>query len=290
VTLDSYAPDGFGGVYLFPSQAAFLAQQPAFFLQTFGNPYTKYGVTSFGGFLQDHWSISSRVTLDLGLRYDFEKLASQFNQDANNVSPRIGLAYSPAARWVIRSGFGIFYDRYTLANLNRAIEINGQRAFQQVADGSLAAALFQQSGGGPLQKPANGIAPSVFRPDSRLATPYSAQTSFSIERQLSTNLTLGLSYLFVRGIKLPATRNINLAAPVLLTTQNGLEFGLPDPSAQQLGRPFFGPQRLDSGFNDIYQLENAASSTYHGLTVSLNRRLAQGLRIFCELHVVKDNR
>jgi len=275
VTLNSYAPDGFGSVYLFPSVAAFLGRQPDFFLQSFGDPSTNYGVTSYGGFLQDHWSVSRRLTLDVGVRYDFEKLPAQFNQDTNNVSPRIGFAYSPAAKWVIRGGFGIFYDRYTLANLNRAMEMNDSRAFQQVVDGSLAAALFQQSGGGSLTGPSLALAPSIFRSDSRLATPYSAQTSFSIERQLSTNLTLGLSYLFVRGIKLPRTRNINLAPPLILTPENSSELGVSNASAQQFGRSFFGPGRLDSTFNGIYQLENAASSTYHGLTVSLNRRLAQ---------------
>jgi Carboxypeptidase regulatory-like domain/TonB-dependent Receptor Plug Domain len=274
VNLNSYAPDGFGGVYLFSSLAAFLARQPEFFLQTFGNPSTSYAVTSYGNFFQDHWSVSRRLTLDLGVRYDFEKLPGLFRQDTHNVSPRIGFAYSPTARWVIRGGFGIFYDRYTLANLNRAMEMDGQRAFQQVANGPLATALFQQSGGGALSKPATGIAPSIFRPDSQLATPYSAQTSISAERQITTNITLALSYLFVRGIKLPRTRNINLAQPVV-TPMNSLQPSASDIAAQQLGGPFFGPDRLDPRFNDIYQLENSASSTYHGLSVSLNRRLAQ---------------
>lgn len=58
VSLNSNAPDGFGGVYLFPSVGAFLAQQPNFFLQTFGNPHTNYGVTSYGSFFEDHWSVA----------------------------------------------------------------------------------------------------------------------------------------------------------------------------------------------------------------------------------------
>jgi len=277
ITLDSKAPDGFGGVYLFPSVGAFVAQQPNFFLQTFGNPYTKYDVTSYGSFLEDHWSVAPKLTLDLGVRYDFERLPGNFNQDANNISPRIGFAFSPVSKWVIRGGFGLFYDRYTLANLNRALEINGQQAFQQVADGAAATALFQQSGGGALTGPSPALARSVFRPDTRLATPYSAQTSFAVERQLTTNFTLGLSYLFVRGIKLPRTRNINLLPPSILTPENSLALGLPNPTSQQLGRPFFGPGRLDPSLNGIYQLENAASSTYHGLSVSLNRRLANDI-------------
>ena len=275
VNLDAYAPDGFGGVFVFPSLAAFITQQPGFFLQTFGNPYTRFGVTSYGAFLQDHWSVSPRFTVDLGVRYDFEQLPQIFNQDTNNVSPRIGFAYSPGARWVVRGGFGMFYDRYTLANLNRAMEINGEQAFQQVADGALAAALFQRSGGGSLKTPIASLAPSIFWPDARLATPYSAHTSFSVEHQLSTNMTLALSYLFVRGIKLSRTRNMNLTPPVLVTPENSAQLDAVSGSTLQPGSSFFMAARLNPAFNGIYQLEDSASSTYHGFTVSLNRRLAE---------------
>ncbi len=274
VSLDAYTPDGFGGIYLFPSVDSFLHQDPAFYLQNYGNAKTNYPVTSFDGFIADHWTVTSKLTLDLGLRYDFERLPSVFNQDTNNLSPRVGFAYSPASKWVIRGGFGIFFDRYALANLNRALELNGQQGFGQVATGPLAAALFRQSQGGPLAQPSPLLAPSIFQADARLATPYSAQSSFAIEHQLSTNLTIGVSYLFVRGIKLPLTRNVNLAEPVNLTPQNSAGLGVLDPSIQQLGRPFFGLGRLDPMLNGIYQLENAASSTYHGFTTTLNRRLS----------------
>ena len=70
--------------------------------------------------------------MDLGVRYDFEHLPAGFNQDTNNVSPRIGLAWNPLANWVFRGGYGIFFDRYVLANLTRAIETNGVQGFEQV--------------------------------------------------------------------------------------------------------------------------------------------------------------
>jgi len=56
------------------------------------------------------------------VRYDFECLPAGFNQDTNNVSPRIGLAWSPSPQWVFRAGYGVFFDRYVLTNLTRAIE------------------------------------------------------------------------------------------------------------------------------------------------------------------------
>ena len=92
-------------------------------------------------------SLLPRLTMDIGLRYDFEQLPAGFNEDTKNVSPRIGLAFSPTTRWVLRAGYGIFYDREILANLNRAIEENGVSGFGQVANGNLAANLFQGAGG-----------------------------------------------------------------------------------------------------------------------------------------------
>jgi len=74
---------------------------------------------------------AARVTVDLGLRYDFEQLPTVFNQDTNNFSPRIGLAFSPEPRWVFRAGYGIFHDRQILANLNRAIAEDGVHGFSR---------------------------------------------------------------------------------------------------------------------------------------------------------------
>jgi len=227
--------------------------------------------------VQDHWSAARQFTVDLGVRYDFERLPAGFNQDTNNVSPRIGLAWSPFPKWVFRVGYGIFFDRYVLANLARAIEKNGSRAFEQIVDGNAAASLFAVAGGGSLATPIPGIAPSIFRPDPRMATPYSQQASVGAERLLATNLTLRADYLFVRGVKLPRTLNVNLLPPVTLTLANASSVGIPNPTPQQIGREVFPPLRGNPQFSDIYQLENSASSTYNGVSLTLNRRMSNEL-------------
>ncbi|HWN99519.1 MAG TPA: TonB-dependent receptor, partial [Blastocatellia bacterium] len=275
VRLHSFAPDGFGSVYLFGSLADFLTGRADTFRQAFGDPSTSFVVTSFGGFIQDHWSVNKRVTLDLGLRYDFEHLPNQCNQDTNNLSPRIGIAYSPSDTWVLRAGYGIFHDRYVLAFLNRALEKDGSRAFEQVVSNvDMASAIFQNSGGAPLSSPIATIHPSIFRADPLLAAPYSQQANLGIERLLTKNLTAGVSYLLARGVKLSRTRNVNLLPPVVLTDRNAVNLGVVNPSPQQIGREVFGPGRRDPRFNDIYLLEDSATSTYHGVSLTLNRRLA----------------
>ena len=273
VRLRADALDGFAGTYLFNSIAAFFAGAPDQFRQAFGNPNVDFPVMSFGGFVQDHWSLARQLTIDLGVRYDFERLPAGFNEDTNNVSPRIGFAWSPSAKWVLRGGYGIFFDRYVLANLTRAIEKNGSRAFEQVADGDSAVKLFTMAQGGSLAAPASGFAPSVFQPDPTMATPYSQQASVGAEYLLAKNLTLRGDYLFVHGLKLPRTMNINLLPPIVLTAANGLNIGVLNPTPQQLGREIFGLGRLNPQFDGIYQLQNSARSTYNGGSLTLSRRM-----------------
>ncbi len=288
VHLSSAIEDGFGGTYIFMTLPDFLAGNADYFRQAFGNPNTRLAVTSYGGFVQEHWTATKHLTLDFGLRYDFEQLPEIFNQDTNNFSPRVGLAYSPSTNWVLRAGFGIFYDRYILAFLNRATQKNGANAFEQVAEGPDAASVFQQSGGGSLILPLAKIRQSVFRPDPNLPNPYSQQASLSIERLLTKNLTASATYLFTRGVKLPRTANINLLPPVLLTPANAASLGIPSPSPQQLGREVFSPARIDPALDDIYQLRNSASSTYHGFSLSLNKRLSHEFAISANYTVSKD--
>src|SRR5258706_11805022 len=279
--------DGFDGVYLFGSLGDFLAGNPNQFRQAFGNSTVDFPVTSFGGFIQDHCSLARRLTVYLGVRYDFERLPSGFNRDTNNVSPRIGLAWSPSPKWVFRAGYGVFFDRYVLANLTRAIEKNGSQAFEQVADGNAAASLFAAAQGGPLVEPALGIAPSIFRPDPRMATPYSQQASAGAEYLLAKNLTLRADYLFVRGVKLPRTLNVNLLPPVTLTLANAVSLGIPNPTPQQIGRKVFLPGRLDTQFGDIYQVQDSAGSTYNGASLTLTRRMNNELEFSASYTISK---
>jgi len=266
-------PDGFGGVYLFGSLADFLAGNPDQFRQVFGNPHVDFPVTSYGAFLQDHWPATRQLTLDLGVRYDFEHLPSGFHQDANNISPRIGLAWNPLSRWLFRAGYGIFFDRYVLANLTRAIDTNALQAFEQVADGNAAASLFAAAQGGALTAPAPGIAPSIFRSDPHMATPYSQQASTGAEYLLANNFTLRTDYLFVHGVKLPRTLNVNLLPPFVLTPANAASLGVPNPTSQQIGREVFSSARINPQFNDIYELQDSANSTYNGLSFTLSRTM-----------------
>src|SRR5262249_60599178 len=119
----------------------------------------------------------------------------------NNISLRIGLAYSPSSSWALRAGFGIFYDRYVLAFLNRAVEKDGRQVFEQVADGESATSLFRQAAGGPWPAPLGVLRPSIFQPDPRQGTAFSQQTHFRGQRLVARDRTARREHLYGRGEK-----------------------------------------------------------------------------------------
>jgi len=110
-----------------------------------------------------------------------------------------------------------------------------------------------------------------------MATPYSQQVSAGTEYLLAKTLTLRADYLLVRGVKLPRTVNVNLLPPVVLTPANAASLGIPNPTPQQIGRELFSPARFNTAFDDIYELQDSASSTYNGVSLTLSRRMNEEL-------------
>jgi outer membrane receptor protein involved in Fe transport len=70
----------------------------------------------WGFYAQDQWRITPKLTLNYGVRWDYESgLSSYVKPDYMGWQPRVGLAYSPDSKTVIRAGFGMFDDRYNLS-------------------------------------------------------------------------------------------------------------------------------------------------------------------------------
>jgi hypothetical protein len=110
-----------------------------------------------------------------------------------------------------------------------------------------------------------------------MATPYSQQASAGAEYLLAQNLTIRLDYLFVNGVKLPRTLNVNLLPPFVLTPANAAGLGIPSPAPQQLGREMFSLERLTSNVDNIYELQNSAASSYNGASLTLSRKMNEDL-------------
>ena len=277
VRLTGTRTDGMGGLFQFPSLEAFLAGQPDEFRQTFGTPTVEISTNHAGAFIQDHWTPTSRVTVDAGVRFDADTLPAALHVTDRQISPRVGVAWTPADKWLVRGGMGRFADRLVLAAFEPALTLEGQYGFEQVASGTTAAAVWATTKGDTLSQPLPGIAPSIYTVHAGSWQPSSRQMSVGVERQLTSNLTASVNYLWVEGRNLSRTLNVNLPPPTVLTLANAASLGIPDPVPQQIGRAVFGSTRLDPAFDGIFQLQPTAASTYHGLTVMLNRRLADEL-------------
>ncbi|HZY72471.1 MAG TPA: carboxypeptidase regulatory-like domain-containing protein [Edaphobacter sp.] len=277
VALRTRVQDGSQGLFVFGNLAALQNRNPDFFTQSFGNFDTNLSEIRFAGFAQDHWTASPSFTLDYGLRYEYNRLPSSFPQDALNFSPRFGVAWTPLKDTIIRSGFGIYYDRFELATINRISEFDGTHASTQILEDPNAANLYQ-SGSIP-SAPLVGVAPSIWKAQPGLRNPYSEVASLSVERSLPWQTTLTGEYQFVHGVHLGRTSNINLAAPVVLTAANAPTVGISSPTPQQLGSLVFTNARLDSRYDAVNQFSTSANSSYNGATVTVNRQFQDDLQI-----------
>jgi len=167
-TFGSLDAGSFGFPTAFPSFNAVQAYGlgvPTTFFQGIGNTNHSESDTSLGAFAQDSWRITSKLTLNYGVRYDIEWApifppATALNAAAGqalgviqgvplntkNVQPRIGLAWDPwgDGKTVIRAGYGIFYDNPSLA-----------LGFLANAFDGAASSLIEAGGGAPCVLPGN---------------------------------------------------------------------------------------------------------------------------------------
>jgi len=212
----------------------------------------------YGLFAQDQWRLTPKVTLNYGLRWDFEGgLTQMINHDYRGFQPRVGLAYSPTKHTVIRSGFGIFDDHYTMTFLfvtypQREVVIPNApqpwvRKGNETAPWALNLLPFQPIVFGGLKYPdgstpplpadaaktlvLTGQNPPNFNtgPAGTLVTnsgggidrnsriPYSEQASLGIDQELGKGLVLSASYLFVASHKQVRPENLNVCPPGGLT-------------------------------------------------------------------------
>lgn len=245
VSLDSRLANRFAGIFVFPSLDAFSSGTPDMFIQSFGDPHTRYGTNPIASWIQDQWRPAAGVTVIAGVRYEAQTLPSPFGTATGNLAPRLGIAWQPHGHgpWVFRAGAGLFYDRFPLAFLNDAIQKDGVRGFELYAEGAEAARILALSQGGTVAAPIPGLTLSSYHPQAAFASnsTYARKFTGGVEHALDADTTLTVEYMNIAGYHLPRFRNAALTLP---------------------------PQFL---------LEQSAISRYEGVSVTLRRRLSKEL-------------
>lgn len=255
-------------------------------------------------YLQDDFRVNNRLTLNLGVRYEFatpyteaKNRLSNFDPatksiiqakdgslydrslvdpDYNNFAPRLGFAYNVLDKTVVRGGYGIGYVHFNRIGSADLLATN----FPQITRANVTqnAALGLCTG--------NTFAEGCFRPTQAgyptglpnnvvLFTPREARTSYiqnwqlSVQRELPGNMLLDVAYVGNHAVKLLLLADYNQARP--LTTA---ELAL--PAAQ---RPSLDARRPIQGFRSISATLPAAYSNYHALQVKFERRFSRGVYV-----------
>ncbi len=251
------------GSYAFASMDAFLAgtYNNAGFTQTFGATDVAQHGTNVGLYVQDAWTVSPSLTMNLGLRYDLQVLES-IETDADNLSPRVGFAWTPrgSPSLVLRGNAGRYVDRVPLRALaNALLSANNSTDLGQLRQSNVS--LSPGQAGAPAF-PAVLAAPvptvtlvNLTSMQRDLQNASSTQASVEVEQRVGRGgtVSLGYSYLSGGGLLMAINQNVPSCVP------SGLNNGC---------RPV-------AAYANDSRYSSAGDSTYHALLVTFTQRPAR---------------
>jgi hypothetical protein len=249
-------PGAFQGVYTFTNLGNFLSGTYSNFQQAFGTPSQFQSNPNIGLFVQDEWRPRADLTINAGLRYDAQFLPDPIKTDTNNLAPRFGIAYSPGDRkTVLRASFGIYFDRIPLRATSNALQRDGSKyVVVQLSPTQAGAPVFPNVlAAQPTTLPTK---PNITRIDPLIENSYSEQANLQIERELPGNASISIGYLYLRGLHIIMSRNINVP-------RFPASAGVPN-----LGRP-------DASWGNISRFESSGDSYYNAMVVAFNQRAAR---------------
>ncbi len=236
-------------------------------------------------FIQDDFRASSKLTLNLGVRYDyFSPIVSANDQQSNfdygtgqlvvagkngasrglvtpdhlNFSPRVGFAWNPRGQTVLSSGFGIFWSGQeirTAAPLQ--LTYNLPFYYQPTFTSDGITPVLTVSGGFPSLNPLDAPDPGITSVDSRLKTPSYAEWNLAWQQGLPFATAMEISYAGSKGTHLQSLVDRNQVIT-------------PGPGDIQSRRPYpnLGP---------FAAIENRGNSTYNSLQFKVEKRASYGL-------------
>jgi len=286
------------GNILFASSAAFLAGQ----LQSgseiiyYNAPRRHFRNDTFGFYVQDDYKVTPRLTLNLGLRYEFatevtDPRAADLNDHANlssafpnfptgdnykapyyhNFSPRVGFAWDVfgTGKTSLRGGGALLYDVETLGALLQGIIQNPPLANVVFLSSGTLAAPLNLTAAAPASLNATNTGGGIAY---NLKAPRTYTWNLTAGQQLPWNTALEVSYIGSRGIHLIMSADGN---PVVYSIQNGQPYWPTFNSTTNV------PRLVNSTWG-ISPYANGGNSYYQALEVSVTKRVSHGLQFQSE--------
>jgi hypothetical protein len=268
------------GTFNFPTVAAFLAGSANSFDITLGNQASSIVQDAVGFFAQDNVKCRPGLTLELGLRYDwnvtprekhdrfvvFETATASltrvggdrdiYGQNNRNFQPRAGFVWDPlrSGKMSVRGAYAILVDQ-PMTSVVSATSSNPPLARPLFYAGGVrfdnAIRLAQSA----------GLAPATVNPEFKNA--YLQSWNLNIQRELGGNFAVMSGYFGSKGTNLILRRNIN--QPV----EGRRPYPVLSPSS---------PILPGAALGNIVQVDSAGNSSYHALWLSVYRRLSRGLQ------------
>jgi hypothetical protein len=294
-----------------PAQA--VGHDPCYanFYQGFGNPVFAISTLDYSGFAQDNWKVSPRLTLELGVRYDYEFLPSpvssltsattgftpltQLNNhpsDKNNVGPRVGFSYDAFGdgKTVVRGGYGMFYGRITNGVLLNVLLDTGSPNGQYTTD------IKPTYANAPVlpNLVATGSAPtpSSYFLAKNLQNPMVHEFDMIVQQQMGKGTVFSVSYLGALGRELPNFLDLNLDPTTVTNYTISLAPYTANGSlgpASKLGTTFtvptftkygntalFGPQA--TSYQTITEVTSNINSSYNAFVAEIQNRSIRSLQ------------
>ncbi len=246
------------------------------------DPDRKYRQWLFGFYAQDDIHLSSRLTLNAGLRYEFVTTPTEAdgkisnlrnvtdselvvgdpwheNPSLKNVAPRIGVAWDPLGdgKTSVRSGFGLFYDEILPKYYFFSGSLNPPFTTRtSIPNPPFPNVVANFDPNAPIRAQLQTV-------NFDLTTPFIMQFNASVQRALPGNWDVMVGYVGSRGIDLIRLGDANLAPETIV---NGVKVYQP-----QLGR-------RNPNFTGIWQRVTDAESFYNALQIGAHKRFSRGWR------------
>ncbi len=309
----------FLGSYEFSNLEYFALGEYNIFSQTSGNPTFSFAVPYYGFYVQDTYRALPKLTLEMGLREDFQvypqpaenpafPLTGQYPNQFQRLAPRFGFAWQPDSKTVVRGGFGQFYTNMNGLNYRNAVVSNGLVSQQSSASASFNPAL-PPSKQVPSVDPVSGTvygptfptilpansplfgAPDISLVSPQFRAPYILQASLQIEREIFENTTLTLGTMWNHGVHLLSGSAYDLNLQPL---QGRTTYIVCPPSAttpSSCNGPTYTLPNMDNNLlsegrivnpntiGEINELISPGQNHYNSLFVQVQHRMSQGFAL-----------